>query len=114
MKDETFIRDLSIKITNKLIELGFVPDCTDTNDESEFEVQDAIYEILITPSLYQTDYVLYDIANDNVLQDSYGRVIIYGNKDEAEDDCRGNEYVIKCTDLPNRWKEIIINQIKSK
>jgi hypothetical protein len=40
------IRDISIRITNKLIELGYVPDCTDTDDESEFEVQDAIVEVL--------------------------------------------------------------------
>lgn len=40
------IRDISIQITNKLIELGYVPDCTDTDNESEFEVQDAIVEVL--------------------------------------------------------------------
>ena len=40
------LRDISIRITNKLIELGYVPDCTDTDDESEFEVQDAIVEVL--------------------------------------------------------------------
>ena len=44
--DEDDIRDISITITNKLIELGYVPDCTDTNDNSEFEVQDSIVEIL--------------------------------------------------------------------
>ena len=38
--------ELAIAITNKLIELGYVPDCTDTDDESEFEVQDMITEIL--------------------------------------------------------------------
>ena len=43
---EDDIRDTAIRITNKLIELGFVPDCTDTEDESEFDVQDEIIEIL--------------------------------------------------------------------
>ena len=38
--------DLAIVITNKLIEMGFVPDCTDTDDESEFHVQDMITETL--------------------------------------------------------------------
>ena len=38
--------ELAIAITNKLIEVGYVPDCTDTDDESEFEVQDMITEIL--------------------------------------------------------------------
>ena len=40
------IRDIAIAITNKLIELGYVSDCTDTDDESEFEVQDTIVEVL--------------------------------------------------------------------
>ena len=39
-------QDIAIVITNKLIELGYVPDCTDTDDESEFEVQDMIAEVL--------------------------------------------------------------------
>ena len=38
--------DLAIAITNQLIEMGFVPDCTDTDDDSEFRVQDMITEIL--------------------------------------------------------------------
>ena len=38
--------ELAIAITNKLIEMGFVPDCTDTDDESEFRVQDMITEII--------------------------------------------------------------------
>lgn len=40
------IRDISIQITNKLIELGYVPDCTGTEFENEFEVQDIIVEVL--------------------------------------------------------------------
>lgn len=39
-------QEIAIEITNKLIELGYVPDCTDTDDESEFEVQDLIAKIL--------------------------------------------------------------------
>jgi len=38
--------EIAIAITNKLIEMGFIPDCTDTDDESEFEVQDMIIEII--------------------------------------------------------------------
>jgi len=38
--------ELAIAITNELIEMGFVPDCTDTDDECEFEVQDMITEII--------------------------------------------------------------------
>jgi hypothetical protein len=39
-------QDIAIEITNELIKLGYVPDCTDTNDESEFEVQDLIARVL--------------------------------------------------------------------
>ncbi len=46
MKNLDDIKDASIEITNKLIELGIIPDCTDTDNETEFEVQDAIREVL--------------------------------------------------------------------
>ena len=39
-------QDIGITITNRLIELGYVPDCTDTDDQSEFEVQDLIASVL--------------------------------------------------------------------
>ena len=39
-------QDIGIIITNKLIKLGYVPDCTDTDDQSEFEVQDLIAKVL--------------------------------------------------------------------
>jgi hypothetical protein len=38
------IKDVSLRITDKLVEMGFVPNCIDTNDETEFEVQDMIRE----------------------------------------------------------------------
>jgi hypothetical protein len=43
---EDDIRDISIVITDKLVELELIPDCIDTDNESEFEVQDIITEIL--------------------------------------------------------------------
>ena len=64
-------------------------------------------------TLFKTDYVIYDKANDNPLQDSYGRVLLFGNLDEAMEDCRGNESVIPCTDLPQHWKDVLINQINT-
>ena len=39
-------QEIGIAITNKLIEMGFVPDCTDTDDESEFEVQDMVAKVI--------------------------------------------------------------------
>ena len=41
---EDQIRDIAIRITDKLVELGFVPNCIDSDDESEFEVQDIVNE----------------------------------------------------------------------
>jgi hypothetical protein len=44
---EDCLRDVAIRITDRLVALGFIPNCIDTDDESEFEVQDEINEILI-------------------------------------------------------------------
>jgi hypothetical protein len=63
--------------------------------------------------LYETDFVIYDKANDHVLQDSDGIVWIFGVKKEAEEDCCGNETVVKTTELPTHWQEIILNQINN-
>jgi hypothetical protein len=43
---EDDIRDIAIRITDKLVNLGFVPNCIDSDDETEFEVQDEINEML--------------------------------------------------------------------
>lgn len=43
---EDDIRDIAIRITDRLVELGFVPNCIDSDDETEFEVQDEINEML--------------------------------------------------------------------
>ena len=67
----------------------------------------------VTNTLYPTDYVIYDKANDHVLQDSYGRVLIFGNPDEAFDDLYANEVAIPCTELPIHWQEIILEQLKN-
>ena len=61
--------------------------------------------------LFETDYVIYDRANDNPLQDSYGRILLFGDKSEADNDCRGNEEVISCTHLPIHWQTELTKQI---
>lgn len=61
--------------------------------------------------LFETDYVIYDKANDHVIQFSDGHIVIFGNKEEADADCRGNEIVIPCTELPPHWKEKLLTQI---
>ena len=40
------INDISVAIVNRLVELNLVPDCTDTEDDTEFDYQDAIRTVL--------------------------------------------------------------------
>lgn len=40
------IKDLSIIIVDKMVEEGILKDCTDTDDQTEFDAQDVIREIL--------------------------------------------------------------------
>tara|TARA_R110000850_G_scaffold6986_1_gene26356 strand:+ start:363 stop:527 length:165 start_codon:yes stop_codon:yes gene_type:complete len=40
------LRDLSIAIVGNLVLAGLVEDCTDTNTETEFEIQDSVLETL--------------------------------------------------------------------
>lgn len=39
-------QDIGIIITNKLIKMGYVPDCTDTDNSDEFDVQDMIAKVI--------------------------------------------------------------------
>jgi len=40
------IKDLAVLITGNLVIEGLIPDCTDTDDDTEFEFQDTICETL--------------------------------------------------------------------
>lgn len=51
-RDIDNIRDIAIRITDKLVEMGYVPNCIDTDDEYEFDVQDEILNILIKSNKY--------------------------------------------------------------
>ena len=62
--------------------------------------------------LFDTDYVIYDNAYNSVVRwESDGDIIIFGDIDEAASDCRGNESVIPCTEIPLNLQEELINQI---
>ncbi len=70
-----------------------------------------IKQVMVT--LYPTDYVIFDRANDHVIQwESNGDMVIFGDKTEAEADCRGNEEVIACTELPLHHQEKLKKQIE--
>ncbi len=40
-------RDIAIRIVDKLVQEGYVKDCMDTDDETEFEIQDIILNELL-------------------------------------------------------------------
>ena len=42
-------RDIAIRCVDRLVKEGYVKDCTDTNDETEFSVQDIIHEEINKP-----------------------------------------------------------------
>jgi hypothetical protein len=74
------------------------------------QIEDNLFENNV---LFDTDYVIYDKANDNVIQFGDGNVVIFADRQDAIKDCYGNEIVIPCTELPKHWQEIIIKQIKT-
>ena len=58
-----------------------------------------------------TDYYLYDKANDSLVKFSDGDIIFYGDKDEAENDCFGNECIVQYEDLNIKHKLKIAEQV---
>lgn len=44
--DNDRTRDIAIRIVDKLVTGGFVENCIDTDDETEFEIQDIVHEEL--------------------------------------------------------------------
>jgi len=40
-------RDIAIRIVDKLVQEGLIKDCIDTDDQTEFEIQDIILEELL-------------------------------------------------------------------
>ena len=65
----------------------------------------------LAPKLHPTDWVIYDKGNDHVLQDPYGRVLIFGNPDDSLYDIYGNEEAVRCTELPLHWQKRILEQL---
>ena len=62
--------------------------------------------------LLETDFVIHDKANDTLVRWSKDDdVVIFGSKEEADGDCRGNESVVRCTELPEHWRNILLTQI---
>jgi hypothetical protein len=62
--------------------------------------------------LLETDFVLHDKANDTLVTWTWSDdVVIFGSKEEADGDCRGNESVVRFTELSEHWRNILLTQI---
>ena len=57
------------------------------------------------------DYVLYNRSNNSLVKFDSGDIVLYGDKDEAMEDCYGNEEVIQFENLPKDKQKEIINQL---
>jgi precorrin-4 methylase len=57
------------------------------------------------------DYVLYNRVNNSLVKFDSGDIVLYGDKDEAMEDCYGNEEVIQFENLPKDKQKEIINQL---
>jgi hypothetical protein len=64
--------------------------------------------------LFNSDYVIYDREKDEVIRWALGKdIIIFGDKEEALEDCRGSEEVIPCTELPEYYQTELLKQINN-
>ena len=65
--------------------------------------------------LNETDFVIYDQKNDELLCFLENEdIIIYGSKEEAEADLYSQgEKVVSCLELPLHWQSILLNQINN-
>jgi len=62
--------------------------------------------------IINTDYFIYDRANDHIVCWDDGDIVFYGDLDEAIDDLYGNEEILTYDELPHHWKELVNQQIK--
>ena len=53
---EDKIRDVAIRIVDRLVKEKLIKDCIDTDDDTEFEFQDAIQEELMEVFKIETQY----------------------------------------------------------
>jgi hypothetical protein len=118
--------DIAIEIVNELISLGYVADCTDTDDDSEFNVQDVIERILkssklrkkvevILNNISKEDYIIWDNEKNEPLEDldivyHYTSIVELFNDDNFE--LKGNEEIRCVAELPLNWQKKINQAIE--
>jgi hypothetical protein len=118
--------DIAIDIVNELVSLGYVADCTDTDDDSEFNVQDVIERILkssklrkkvevILNNISKEDYIIWDNEKNEPLEDldivyHYTSIVELFNDDNFE--LKGNEEIRCVAELPLNWQKKINQAIE--
>ncbi len=66
-------------------------------------------------NLFEDIYVIYNPKEDYVIRWRFDvGIVIYGNKKEAEEDCKGDEIVASYNELPNKYQIEIRNQFTSQ
>ena len=71
MKTIDDIRDVAIRVVDNLVKQGIIPDCTDTDDDTEFTVQDAIFpEILRERALELYSKDDFTAQDDDIIQEA--------------------------------------------
>lgn len=65
-------------------------------------------------NLNETDFVIYDEVTENVIRFTNGEIIIFGDEDDAINDCGDNQKVISCTELPEHLQDELLLQINKE
>jgi len=79
----------------------------------------------MTKKLYDTDYVLFNPITEDIARfsksstglykdskyDPNGDIVLYWDKDEATQDALEGDIVTRCTDLPQKYQDEIIEQL---
>jgi hypothetical protein len=59
------------------------------------------------------DYVIYNPQKDYVIRwQSDKSIVIYGDKEEAQQDCNDEEIIMQCNQLPHKYKAELILKFK--
>jgi hypothetical protein len=118
--------DIAIEIVNELIALDYIPDCTDTDDDSEFNVQDVIERILkesklrkkeevVLNNISKEDYIIWDNEKNEPLEEwdsvyHYTSIVdLFNDNDFA---LKGNEEIRRVAELPLKWQKKINQAIE--
>jgi hypothetical protein len=85
---ENQITDIAIRITDKLVEMGYVPNCIDTDDNYEFDVQDMISETIADSFKLTLNLELYHAKCDECSTPmNVGYCVLGGEQYYCSDEC---------------------------